>query len=121
MAELARIPDRRPGLGREDLRQGPLARESRRAADLPPARGPAIEIGLRTRAEQIEPDIYECVMTVTVTATSGDRTVFLVEVAQAGIFAVHGATRGDAAADPRDALPGDAVPVRAPGDRERRR
>jgi preprotein translocase subunit SecB len=53
---------------------------------------PAIEVGLRTRAEQIEPDIYECVMTVTVTATSQDRTVFLVEVAQAGIFAVHGAT-----------------------------
>ena len=53
---------------------------------------PSIEIGLRTRAEQIEPDVYECVMTVTVTATSGDRTVFLVEVAQAGIFSVQGAT-----------------------------
>ena len=53
---------------------------------------PSIEIGLRTRAEQIEPDVYECVMTVTVTATAGDRTVFLVEVAQAGIFAVQGAT-----------------------------
>ena len=53
---------------------------------------PAIEVGLRTRAEQIEPDVYECVMTVTVTATAGDRTVFLVEVAQAGIFSVQGAT-----------------------------
>jgi len=53
---------------------------------------PSIEIGLRTRADQIEPDIYECVMTVTVTATAGERTVFLVEVAQAGIFAVQGAT-----------------------------
>ena len=53
---------------------------------------PTIEIGLRTRAEQIEPDVYECVMTVTVTATAGDRTVFLVEVAQAGIFSVQGAT-----------------------------
>lgn len=53
---------------------------------------PAIELGIRTRAEQIEPDVYECVMTVTVTATSNDRTLFLVEVAQAGIFTVHGAT-----------------------------
>ena len=53
---------------------------------------PAVEIGLRTRAEQIEPDIYECVMTITVTATSADRTVFLVEVAQAGIFSVRGAS-----------------------------
>jgi preprotein translocase subunit SecB len=54
---------------------------------------PTIEIGLRTRAEQIEPDVYECVMTVTVTAAiAGERTAFLVEVAQAGIFTVHGAT-----------------------------
>lgn len=53
---------------------------------------PSIEIGLRTRADQIEPDVYECVMTVTVTATAGDRTVFLVEVAQAGIFSVQGAS-----------------------------
>ena len=53
---------------------------------------PAIEIGLRTRAELIEPDIYECVMTVTVTASAGERTLFLVEVAQAGIFSVHGAS-----------------------------
>lgn len=53
---------------------------------------PGVEIGLRTRAEQIEPDVYECVMTITVTATSADRTVFLVEVAQAGIFTIHGAT-----------------------------
>ena len=53
---------------------------------------PAIEIGLRTRAEQIEPDVYECVMTITVTATSADRTVFLVECAQAGIFTVRGTT-----------------------------
>lgn len=53
---------------------------------------PSVEIGLRTRAEQIEPDVYECVMTVTITATAGERTVFLVEVAQAGIFTVQGAT-----------------------------
>lgn len=53
---------------------------------------PSVEIGLRTRAEQIEPDIYECVLTVTVTATAGDRTVFLVEVAQAGVFTVRGTT-----------------------------
>ncbi|MFO1281248.1 MAG: protein-export chaperone SecB [Burkholderiales bacterium] len=56
------------------------------------AEPPSIEIGLRTRAEQVEPDIYECVLTITVTATSGERTVFLVEVAQAGVFTVQGAT-----------------------------
>lgn len=53
---------------------------------------PSIEVGLRSRAEQVEPDVYECVLTITITATASDRTVFLVEVAQAGIFAVHGTT-----------------------------
>ena len=67
---------------------------------------PSIEIGLRTRADQIEPDVYECVMTVTVTATAGDRTVFLVEVAQAGIFSLRNVPAGQL-----DALLGIACPT----------
>jgi preprotein translocase subunit SecB len=51
---------------------------------------PQIEIGLRTRGEQIDPDIYECVLTLTVTARSGDQTVFLVEASQAGVFGIRG-------------------------------
>jgi preprotein translocase subunit SecB len=51
---------------------------------------PQIEIGLRTRGEQIEPDVYECVLTVTLTAKTGDKTVFLVEASQAGIFTIKG-------------------------------
>jgi len=51
---------------------------------------PQIEVGLRTRAEQVAPDTYECVLTITVTARAGDRTVFLVEAAQAGLFAIRG-------------------------------
>jgi preprotein translocase subunit SecB len=53
---------------------------------------PQIEVGLRTRGEQIEQDVYECVLTVTLTARAGDRTVFLVEAAQAGIFTIRGVT-----------------------------
>jgi preprotein translocase subunit SecB len=53
---------------------------------------PQIEIGLRTRGEQIDKDVYECVLTLTVTAKSGDKTVFLVEAAQAGIFGIKGAS-----------------------------
>ena len=52
---------------------------------------PNVEIGLRTRAEAIEQGVYECVLTLTVTARAGDRTVFLVEAAQAGIFTIRGA------------------------------
>ena len=51
---------------------------------------PQIEIGLRTRGEQIAPDTYECVLTLTVTARANDKTVFLVEAAQAGVFAIRG-------------------------------
>ncbi len=56
---------------------------------------PSIEIGLRTKAEAIAEDIYECVLTLTVTATAGDKTVFLVEAAQAGIFAIRGVPASD--------------------------
>ena len=51
---------------------------------------PNIEIGLRTRGEQIEPDVYECVLTITLTAKAGERTLFLIEAAQAGIFTIRG-------------------------------
>src|SRR5437016_9441941 len=51
---------------------------------------PQVEVGLRTRGEQIEQNVYECVLTVTVTAKSGDKTLFLVEAAQAGVFEIRG-------------------------------
>ena len=51
---------------------------------------PQIEIGLRTRGEQIDKDMYECVLTLTVTARAGDKTVFLIEASQAGIFGIRG-------------------------------
>jgi len=57
---------------------------------------PQVEVGLRTRAEQVEPDIYECVLTITVTARVADKTVFLVEVSQAGLFGIRGIAAADA-------------------------
>jgi preprotein translocase subunit SecB len=51
---------------------------------------PQIEVGLRTRGEQVQPDVYECVLTVTLTAKVGDKTLFLVEAAQAGLFTIRG-------------------------------
>jgi len=53
---------------------------------------PQVEVQLRTRAEQIAPDVYESVLTITVTAKNGDKTLFLVEAAQAGIFTIKGVT-----------------------------
>ena len=51
---------------------------------------PQIEVGLRTRGEQVQPDMYECVLTVTITARVGDKTLFLVEAAQGGLFTIKG-------------------------------
>jgi preprotein translocase subunit SecB len=51
---------------------------------------PQIEIGLRTRGEQVQPDLYECVLTITLTAKTGDKTLFLVEASQAGVFTIKG-------------------------------
>jgi preprotein translocase subunit SecB len=56
---------------------------------------PTIEIGLRTRGEQIAPDVYECVLTITVTASAGGKSVFLVEVSQAGLFVIRGVPVAD--------------------------
>ena len=51
---------------------------------------PQIEIGLRSRGEQVQEGLFECVLTVTVTARAAEKTVFLVEIAQAGLFSVRG-------------------------------
>jgi preprotein translocase subunit SecB len=51
---------------------------------------PQVEVSLRSRGEQIEEAVFECVLTITVTAKTGDRTWFLVEAAQAGVFRISG-------------------------------
>lgn len=50
---------------------------------------PQIEINVHNGASPLEqPGLYEVVLTVTVTAKIKDKTAFLVEVAQAGIFQI---------------------------------
>jgi preprotein translocase subunit SecB len=56
---------------------------------------PQVEVGLRTRAERIDGDVYECVLTVTVTAKTGDKTLFLIEASQAGVFEIRGVPAAD--------------------------
>jgi preprotein translocase subunit SecB len=54
------------------------------------AEQPQVEVGMRTRGEQIGPDVYEFVLTLTVTATVAGKTLFLIETSQAGIFTIRG-------------------------------
>ena len=54
------------------------------------AENPQLEIQVRNEAAQFGEGLFEVTVTVTVTARSGEKTVFLAEAAQAGIFSVRG-------------------------------
>ena len=56
---------------------------------------PAVEVGLQSEANGLGDGIFEVVLTVTVTAKVGEKTQFLVEAAQAGIFAVRNVPNGE--------------------------
>lgn len=51
---------------------------------------PQVEIGLHSEASGLGDGVFNVVVTATVTAKAGDKTLFLVEVAQAGIFVIRG-------------------------------
>ncbi len=57
---------------------------------------PQINVQLRTDTNNIDAGVYEVVLTVTVTAKIGEeKTVFLVEAAQAGIFQIRNVPDSD--------------------------
>lgn len=49
-----------------------------------------VNLNLNQRVNQLGDNAYEVVLTVTVTAKLGETTAYLVEIQQAGIFAVNG-------------------------------
>lgn len=57
---------------------------------------PQINVQLRTEGNAVDEGLFEITLTVTVSATLGeDRSVFLVEVAQAGVFQIRNVPQGD--------------------------
>ena len=56
---------------------------------------PEVDIQLHNEGTAVGEGLYQVVLTVTVTAKSGDKTMFLVEVAQAGIFQVRNVPAAD--------------------------
>ncbi|MDR1936644.1 MAG: protein-export chaperone SecB, partial [Candidatus Accumulibacter sp.] len=50
---------------------------------------PEINLQLQTGATKIDDDIFEVTLTATVTAKIGEKTLFLVEVGQSGLFRVR--------------------------------
>jgi len=49
-----------------------------------------IKMNLAQKVESLSDDAHEVVLTVTVTASVGEKTAYLAEVAQAGIFSISG-------------------------------
>lgn len=47
---------------------------------------PQFELQISTQSESIDEGLYQCVLTLTATAKIKDKTAFLIEVQQAGIF-----------------------------------
>jgi preprotein translocase subunit SecB len=56
---------------------------------------PQLEVQMGQQSAQFSDGLYDVVLTVTVTARIGDKTVFLAEVAQSGIFSVRGIPAAD--------------------------
>ena len=56
---------------------------------------PQVNVELNTNGEKIDEGFYNVSVTVTVNATIKDRTMFLVEVTQAGVFQIRNFADGD--------------------------
>ena len=56
---------------------------------------PQLEVQVHNEANQFADGLFQVVVTVTVTARAGDKTLFLAEAAQAGIFSVRGVPAAD--------------------------
>jgi preprotein translocase subunit SecB len=71
--------------------------ESPNGPRLPISQGwePKFQLNMNTSAEELGADIREVLLTVTLEAKQGEGTLYLVEVKQAGIFAIAGANAED--------------------------
>lgn len=57
--------------------------------------GPQLEIQVSNQAAQFSDGMFDVTVTVTVTARAGEKTIFLAEVAQAGIFSLRGVPQSE--------------------------
>lgn len=82
--------DQQPGFGIEKIYVKDLSLEIPHAPQIFIQReAPQVGIELSNSATMLEDGVFEVVITITVTSKIEDKTVFLVEVAQAGIFQVR--------------------------------
>jgi len=53
---------------------------------------PSVDFNLGTHVEPLEDNLYEAALTITVTVKTAEKTAYLIEVCQAGIFSLAGFT-----------------------------
>jgi preprotein translocase subunit SecB len=56
---------------------------------------PKLQLNMNTSTEELGTDVREVLLTVTLEAKHGDATLYLVEVKQAGVFSITGASNED--------------------------
>jgi preprotein translocase subunit SecB len=56
---------------------------------------PKFQLNMNTTAEDVGPDLREVLLTITLEAKQADATLYLVEVKQAGLFFISGASAED--------------------------
>ena len=56
---------------------------------------PSMEVNINSAGRAVQDGVYEVVLTVTITARIKDKTVFLVEAAQAGVFQIRNVPQED--------------------------
>ena len=89
-AEQKNSEDKQPGFGIEKIYVKDLSLEIPNAPQIFTQREtPQLSVELSNAANQLDEGVFEVAITVTVTSKLEDKTVFLGEVAQAGIFQVR--------------------------------
>jgi len=53
---------------------------------------PKFQLNMNTSVEELSPEVREVLLTITVEAKQGEATLYLVEVKQAGLFSITGAS-----------------------------
>jgi len=56
---------------------------------------PSINVDLDSRATPVDETVYEVILRLTITAKQEDKTAFLVEITQAGLFSIKGAEKSE--------------------------
>ena len=89
-------PQKQPIFGIEKIYVKDLSLEIPHAPDVFLAgEQPQVDVQLHNEGAAIGEGLYQVVLTVTVTAKAGEKTMFLVEVAQAGIFQIRNVPDAD--------------------------